>query len=511
MFGLKTSRKGAQPLATLESVETQLATRPKLDAIGILQELSALSDALFANHRIAPGQAFDIADLIDRTCRPHFRKVSHEYILGSRRLTKYQDDRIWNTVSGYLGQLVHMYRFCLAQYEVGLQGGDTLRRQLPIITARAVRACAGRLKWCYLRYRAIEPEQWSELASLYLVAEAAGFSREALTIYRGAAQPSTVEQEFLRALMLAIASPDSLLPEQIEVAERLLAHCSPHFLITTRPTPELRHYIELRSDSGPHRLPLAGRMLVTARAFGAGDGVDELHNLLGRLDDGRLTRSELGLSQEFELEVIRSTAHHLLRHWSPPLQERRSSREREIEQVTVVYDFDEVVAKAGALALSSPFMSEQETWTVDDHSAHGLRARVSSPLGRWLEVGRLIAFREADDALWTVGLVRRIKREPNDTRHVAVETFARGGAAVTVVPRVGSRSKETDPGVLSVLLPGADGVSDQVTLLSPPGTYSTTMPLQMRAYDHAYLLIPVELTEAGGDYQIARYKILKST
>jgi hypothetical protein len=298
-----------------------------------------------------------------------------------------------------------------------------------------------------------------ELAAVYLLAESTGFARETLSLYRSAAQDSSVEQELLRATMLAVASPGSLLPEQIEVAERLVAHCAPHFVIGTRPTESMRYFIDMYSDSGPHRMPLSGRIPVTARAFGAANAIGELHRIMQRLDAGRLTRAELGLSQEFDLEVIRATARHLLRYWNPPLPERRSPRQQEIAQITVVYDFDEVTAKLGAVALQSPFVAEQETWSVEDRSQHGLRARVASPQGRWISIGSLVAFREPDDSLWSVGVVRRMARQRDDSRQVAVEMLARGLGS----DRAATHRRErpaSEQGVLSVLLPGPNGARE---------------------------------------------------
>ena len=148
---------------------------------------------------------------------------------------------------------------------------------------------------------------------------------------------------------------------------------------------------------------------------------------------------------------------------------------------------------------------------IENHSPHGLRARVPSPQGLWITVGSLVAFRQADDSLWSVGVVRRLKRKRDEAREVAVETLARGGSAVTVLPRIAGKDKDkaANQGVLSVLLPGTAGASEEVRLLSPPGTFSDTMPLEMRAYDRAYVLFPIELVETGADFQIARFKILR--
>jgi len=509
MLGLR-SRSKELPLDTLDSVQERVGAFSKREPLAALQELAALMDLLLTRGRIAPGQHYPIVDLLDRMGRPHFRKVAHEYIVGHGHLTRFQEQRVWNGVASYLVQLAQAYRFCLARYEVGARGARNLGRVLSTIAARTMRAYAGRMKWCNLRYTPIEPHQWRELGSVYSLAESAGFSRERLSLYRGAAHDSSIEQEFLRPMMLAVASPGSLAPEQLEVADRLVVRCATHFLIGSRPTESMRYFVDLQSDAGPHRIPLSGRIPGSARSFGAGNAVGELHRILQRLDAGRLTRAELGLTQDFELEVIRATAHHLLRYWSPPLPERRSVRQRDIGHVTVVYGLDEISGKVGAVTLDSPFVSEQETWFVENHSETGLRARVPSPYGRWIGVGSLVAFRAPNDSLWRVGIVRRLARHADDSRNVAVETLARGGAAVTVRPRPAPKEKSQERGVLCLLLISTGDTPQEVMLLSPPGTFSATLPLEMRSYDRATVLIPIELVEAGSDYQLARYKMLGS-
>ena len=296
----------------------------------MLQELAALMDLLFSGSRIAAGQAYPIADLLDRTGRPHLRKIAQEYVLGHKQLTRFQNDRIWNAVTIYLTQLAKVYRYCLAQYEVGARGARSFGRMLPTIAARTMRACAARMKWYDLRYIPVELEQWQELAAVYRLAESGGFARENLSLYRKAAQDSSVEQEFLRTIMLAIASPGSMLPEQIEVAERLVAHCAPHFLIGTGPRSRCATSSTCTRMLARTGCRLSGRIPVTARAFGAGNAIGEMHRILERLDAGRLTRAELGLSQEFDFELIRAAGRHLLRYWDPPLPDRRSPRQQEI-------------------------------------------------------------------------------------------------------------------------------------------------------------------------------------
>jgi hypothetical protein len=66
MLGLR-SRTKEPPLDTLDSVEERVSTLPKGDPLATLQELAALLDVLLTRSRIAPGQAYPIVDLVDRT------------------------------------------------------------------------------------------------------------------------------------------------------------------------------------------------------------------------------------------------------------------------------------------------------------------------------------------------------------------------------------------------------------------------------------------------------------
>jgi hypothetical protein len=446
-------------------------------------------------------------DLIDRTGRPYYRTLADTFVQAHRGLTKFQEERIWSTVTAYLSELTRGYRLCLARCEVGASGSTLLMGLLPEITMRALRASATRMKWSYLHYRDIEPEHWEEVSGLYLLAESAGFAAKRMEIYKGARQDSSVQQEFLQAAMLAAASPASMLPEQLDVAERLIARCAPRFVIASRADTRFTHWIDLRGDGGPRRLPESRALAATARAIGAGPGLEELNRLAAGLEEGSVALGELGIGAEVDLEVVRATARHLARYWGPPLPGRRHPRQRDATRVAVLHGYDEVAAILGNLHY--PFVSEEEHWLIDNRSPDGVHALVASPLGRWVKVGSLVAFRETDDAIWTTGLVRRLTRESDDTRLVAVETLARGGAGVTVLPHLTSKRTTQTEGTVCVLLPGRNGMGDEVRLLMPPNTFSESAPLEMRAYERRYLLIPVALLEGGADCQVGKYKILR--
>ena len=58
------------------------------------------------------------------------------------------------------------------------------------------------LKWSALRYGPVDDRVWGELGRIYLFAESKRLTTLPVEIYPGAHGQGTVQQEFLKALML---------------------------------------------------------------------------------------------------------------------------------------------------------------------------------------------------------------------------------------------------------------------------------------------------------------------
>ena len=99
--------------------------------------------------------------------RNHLRKLSQDYLAMPRQL-KFQENRLWSAIFGFWRQLGDGYLQCLKQHEEGLIGMTIVRKSLPVIVARVVRALTLQLKWKLLRYGPVEPRIWVELAQALL-------------------------------------------------------------------------------------------------------------------------------------------------------------------------------------------------------------------------------------------------------------------------------------------------------------------------------------------------------
>jgi len=507
MFGLSKNKKGGRSGDPVSAANALILALPRNEPLVSLHALSGHLDRMRAADEATPTEAYDVVDLLDRGGRTHFRAVARDYLARHRKLTKFQEEQIWRGVSGYLEQVALGYRHCLSKFETGAQGGLDLKPMLPLIAVRAMRVQGARMKWQYLRYSPLESRQWAEVNALYALAESGGIARARVNPYRTAQGDSSVEEEFLRTLMLAVASPQALLPQQIEIADRVIATSARHFVLASHTADSLRHYVDLAGDGAPQRIEFDARLSKSARAFGACQALEQLKETEAEIEEQEPLPATRRLIEEFDAELVLATVRHLVRQWGPTLPLRRHTRRGNAEQVIVVHDFEEVAANVSGLTPDYPFVSAQEQWLIEDESRSGVQVRVSTPHGRWLEVGALLALRKVDESTWRTGIVRRIARADADHRLVGIEIVAHGGAGVTLLPL--GRNDEPVPGqsMLCALLSSRDSASDEVSLLLRRGSFSPNTPCEMRAYDQRYRLQPLRVTMRGAGYEIARYRV----
>lgn len=494
-----------------KKVADEMAAAEPFFALG---QISSYLDAVKTSEKLQPLRGMEIVDLMDRTARVAQRRLNYEFATQSRRLTRFQSNRLWATAYDYWVQLAEAYRFCLSTYEVGALGSHALKPHLPKIIARTVRARGQQLKWALMRYDAIDTVIWQDLGKLYAIAEANALQSTQIQLYRTGQQDSSVQRELLRVLMLAVSAPDAMLPVQIEVADRLIALCSGGFQLQAKSSKELLFAFDLTGGQSPGRLSTQMQISPAMRFFGATQaGKNILTPLIGVLTHEKQVPRKLNLGIHPSVEVVLDSVQHLARHWSLEPPRRSTIRKRRLEKVTVVHDYDEVVANAGGLFLESPFVSNDETWTIENESGGGFGAFVARPHGTWLRAGGLIAVRRDDNVSWNVGIVRRVTSDRDGNRQVGVESLSNGGTAVTILRAgeampVRTRNDESEEGEICVLLPSAKAhPSGEALLLLRPGLCTPGVELEMRAYDRRYRIKPVKVHMRGEDFELVRFKI----
>ena len=164
---------------------------------------------------------------------------------------------------------------CIDLYATGAKGGDALKNVLPLLAVRAMRALATQLKWQSFRYGPMDGALWGVLYKIYAVCEARKFSKIKTQVYPAVPGESSPELEFLKAAMFNASSPDSLLPLETELMERLVAHHAPYFVLLAQPS-GAAYWADLGGSVAPLRLIKAPPPSPTLRYFSAGGAIAEL-------------------------------------------------------------------------------------------------------------------------------------------------------------------------------------------------------------------------------------------
>lgn len=455
-------------------------------------------------------QRFDNVTLLDGAARKHVRKLSLDY-LSMQRQMKVQEHQLWTAIFGFWQHLGSAYLTCVDQYESGIVGLTLVRRSLPLIVARAMRALALQLKWHLLRYGRVETRIWKDLARLYRNAEKLGFANSPLHVYPGSHHESTVKGEFMKAIMLSVSSTDGLSPLRQEIAERVVAHFSGAFHLSKRPD-GCTHCFDFASPRQPVRLFKGAKSGSDQLFFGAGKALDTLEELIDRIRRNREVPAEVNLGASYHHEVVLAALQHLAVCWRADLPGRSSERRLVTGRMTVVPGFmDAMQALDPSTSDELDFSQEKaaESWLVVNVSDGGYGAVIPALKSDWIRVGTLIGMQSEYSSRWMIGLIRRIANDEYNQRHVGIQTLSRTAIPVRII-RAGTANSssnvigELQPAILLATAPDAKG---EVGIIMREGLFSTRDSMEMTIGGKPYLLQPVRLVEGGEDFDWGTFKV----
>jgi len=502
------TRESEHPLEKKDDAVRLLEQLSDKGPFAALEEMASYLDEVKTAESLRAARALEIVELLDRSARPIVRKLTSEYLTSHQHLTRYQQHRVWFTCHTLLGQLAEGYQTCLARYQAGAVGAAALKSALPKMAGRALRAYGGKIKWTLLYYGEVDPDVWLQMVRLYTMGEALGYNDSIASMYRGERRESSPLREFVRPMMLFMSAPHSLPPMQIEIVDRIAAAWSDAFVISPEGRSGLHYAIERGKSEPPVRVAYRNGHSTQTLFFGPGDAIARASRCATLLQRSGQVPEDLNLGIDVNPQVLLNTLEHLQRYWWPMQPKRSQPRVQVSDTLRIVHDYDEVSANAGALFLDSPFVSNDESWTLDDESASGCGLIVPKGRGEWLRVGSLVAVRPEKGTTWRAGIVRRIVGRRHGERYVGVQYIGEGGCAVTLFPlETGKRSALTSEGELCVLLAGAVKNPEEATLLLRPGVFNLKDSIDMRAYDRRWLLEPVRIMESGEDYEVCVYRM----
>ena len=496
MISLFGNKKPDHPMANLKEAKKLLDELPGNDAAKCLDELGHWLESVMAEDGFKPEYRAQLVQLLDEAAQIPLRKLTRDY-MASPRLAKVQETRLWTAIFGYWRQSALAYVACIDLYAAGAKGADALKAGMPLLLARALRALGAQVKWMYVRYGPMDQSVWGVIAKVYALAETRKLAQTAVTLYPGAPGESTPEQEFLKAVMLSASSPDSLLPLEIELCERLIAHFCASFTLRLELQPDIAYWIDLATSQAPLRLARPPQHAPTLRFFAAGRALEDLEALINTVRTTGAIPSQVNLGGSYPADEVLDVLSHLAHYWSPKPPERKHQRHRVKSRLNVVHGYDGVLSLFGAGPGDD---ADTETWIVEDVSAGGFGAGIPEIRGEWLKLGCLLGLQPEGGDTWVLGVIRRLQREIPLKGLVGIKIIARS-AELVQLSLSGAGGGET-----GVLISDGDESPGEARVLLRAGAFVPGQNMEYRKGDATCLLMPQGVVDSGEEYELVKFR-----
>lgn len=495
-----TGSKVDHPLAEPKQARALVAELPPYDPVKALEEITRWLESLVDAEGFKLDRLYEVVDLLDGTGRSHHRKIVGDYLAMSRQ-QKFQENKLWTCGFQFSKALGGAYLACARQYEAGAAGASAIKKQMPVVVARALRAFGLQVKWTMLRYGPFETGLWTSIGELYGFAVKGGYARTPVAVYPGPQGTGSVEQDYLKIMMLWASSADALAPLKQEIAERIGALLVDAFQIESAPFPGALYRFDPTQNRPPSRnfqAPAPGREL---HYFGPGAASERIAEVIATMERTGKLPPDFNLGASYAEDMVLAVLRHLAAYWSDKPPARLSERRQASARITVVPGYTQLLDElerdeSDALNFS---VSGAESWVVENVSDNGYGALVPAATTEWIRVGELIGIQLEGTGQWGIGAVRRVVRDEQRQYHVGIEVVSRALRLVRIAHAAG-REPEA-----AMLLSEDIDPNGEIGLLTRAGRFAANHPITLILDDRELVMTPVGMITAGDDFDWATY------
>jgi hypothetical protein len=493
--GSRSNHPLSNPKEARRIIGALAAAEPSESLEGCIHWLASVrSDA-----SLKPVERAQLVRSLDEAAQIAEKTLSSHY-LSAARLTKQQESRLWSVIHDFWNECAFGYLSCLDAFGNGRKSGDALKSLLPLLGVRALHALAESLKWEYVRYGPIGEQLWARLARAYALLDSLGLARAKVVVYPESAE-STPQEELLRAVMFGACSPASLLPLEIDLAQRILARCAHLFQLASRVSADTLYWIDLEQGGAPVRIARPPSQGLSVRYLGAARALDEINTWLQEMRAFGEVPSALALGGAYEPAMVLAVLEHLEQCWRPNLSERRHPRHRVKSRLTIAWSFDGIMNVLQPERARDLDATGLESWIVENVSVGGFGAIVPQVRGDWLKIGCLVALQPEGSGNWLIGAVRRVSRPAPHQAVVGIQTLAR--VAIPVDLRVHGNESE-NLGIERGILLESTPPQGEARLLVRPGADASAHRFSLERQGTRTMLVPIGIAERREDYELLR-------
>ncbi len=490
------------PLADAKEFKRILAELHVDKAAKAVDELVGWFESLQHAENFRLDHYFDVLRQLDDAGQQHLRNLVRDY-LDSPQLSTLERQRLWELSFAYWNVVAGHYSACIERARIDPKGRGTgaFNASLALAEVRLQAARRSCLKWLAYRYESASRDFWKAFGRSFLAAEGAGHAQKMVQLYPGQAGSSSVAQQYLHALVFFASAMDGLLPQQIELADRVITHFVPSFICSSDCRPDSLYRVDAASGSPPARLashPQATRSSLRYVSTGpALPALEELIHVVERDEVPVGVNLGGGYSQKALLQVLR----HLRIYWALQPPKRRHQRHAVKAKMAVVHGFERSYALFSGMATQPEISTGTRNWVVENVSRGGFRVCFDASAGERIRIGALLCMQPEGGDNWLLGTARRLNKL-DGRANLGIQVLSRQAQSVELRPRrSGFSAAVANPGIY--LHDGGEPGVARIVL--PLGGFNVRETLDCSLDGSAHRLTPVEVESSGVDYEIARF------
>ena len=497
------AQKNEHPLANPRELRRIVSELPKDNAFKAQDEITGWLESLAGIDDFPADRLYEVILAFEEAAQPHLKRLSREYFQAAR-LSRSEEKRLWSINYGFWSLLAGACERCLNRLADKPRPGELSKAVLPALSARLIAALGCVLKWEQFHYGPMPPELWRPLGRALLAAEEGNVADKPVSLLGRSGMTSPI-MEYQRVMVFQAASLGSLVPLEIEIAERLIAHFLNGFVFTSTALADSVYWSDLALAQPPLRLArMPASATPTQRFIKPAAAYRDMQALLDGLERGGDVPADIDLGGQYPAKLVARVLKHLASYLAPIPPQRKHERHRVMHRMSVlpglVNSFVVFSGEFGGRPAGLPI----ESWVVENVSRGGFGAVLGNVPGEWLKVGALIAMQPEGGDNWLVGIIRRYHRVSDHEARVGIEALSRQAEAQEV--RARSASSYGAAATTPVLVLRDGNPPGELRIILPYGSFSLRESLEYASAGQRYLLEPLALVEQTSDYELARYR-----
>lgn len=525
LFGIL-GGKDRHPMHSPEAAQELIALLPPGDSMRALGEIAQWLRSVGEAPDFKASVRIAVVGLLDEAARQPERALMLRYFKDPK-LRNATGRLVWSTIYEFWAALAGAWRRCVQDDLPDFPVGEAGRGPCASLAARALRARVDQIRLAMLHYEPVPADAWAGLYDVVGRCERAGVLAVGTRAYESERFHTTPLFEAMCGLLVAIAAPERLPPEEIEAAFRVARRFAGAARLEAAPFEGATHAFDLGVGAPPRALgagaPPAGPR---SRYFGARDAVSRLEKMLGHNELAMLDE-DVRLAREYSPGQKITVLRQFMAYWGehPPQPERKLIR---LEGgLAVAHGFAAICQtiphvvtraerkggkgeKGGVIEVAEDADFDlPEVWPERDAGLHVLHADAGPGAGNWAEVGDLTAIRVHDRSDWWLAAIRRLALGPQGTLQAEFEVLSRKpfGAWMRVMGRKDRSAANWEVSgafafdyIQAVVLTDRATAGHPPSVIMPKGQFVPEQILELLHGERSRLMRLTEFLEQGKDF-----------